>query len=68
MRIGLFIPCFIEAFFPEVGIATLELLGHDNLPTRSRFRLDNPHCDASRLWVIHVVRSAELAVGFPSLS
>jgi L-lactate dehydrogenase complex protein LldE len=26
MRIGLFIPCFIDAFAPEVGIATLELL------------------------------------------
>jgi hypothetical protein len=26
MHIGLFIPCYIEAFFPEVGIATLELL------------------------------------------
>src|SRR5437899_7163611 len=25
-RIGLFIPCYIDAFFPEVGIATLELL------------------------------------------
>jgi hypothetical protein len=23
MRVGLFIPCFIDAFFPEVGIATL---------------------------------------------
>jgi hypothetical protein len=23
MRLGLFIPCYIEAFFPEVGIATL---------------------------------------------
>ena len=32
MRIGLFIPCYIDAFFPEVGIATLELL--------ERFRLD----------------------------
>jgi L-lactate dehydrogenase complex protein LldE len=32
MRIGLFVPCFIDAFFPEVAIATLELLerlGHD---------------------------------------
>jgi len=32
MRIGLFIPCYIDAFIPEVGIATLELLerfGHD---------------------------------------
>jgi L-lactate dehydrogenase complex protein LldE len=26
MRIGLFIPCYVDAFFPEVGIATLELL------------------------------------------
>ncbi|HLQ85245.1 MAG TPA: (Fe-S)-binding protein [Salinisphaeraceae bacterium] len=26
MRIGLFVPCFIDAFYPEVGIATLELL------------------------------------------
>jgi len=32
MGIGLFIPCYIDAFFPEVGIATLELLerfGHE---------------------------------------
>jgi len=31
-RIGLFIPCYIDAFFPEVGVATLELLerfGHE---------------------------------------
>lgn len=26
MRIELFIPCYIDAFFPDVGIATLELL------------------------------------------
>jgi L-lactate dehydrogenase complex protein LldE len=26
MSMGLFIPCYIDAFFPEVGIATLELL------------------------------------------
>jgi len=25
-KVGLFIPCYIDAFFPEVGIATLELL------------------------------------------
>ncbi len=32
MRIGLFIPCFIDAFTPEVGVATLKLLrslGHE---------------------------------------
>ena len=26
MKAALFVPCFIDAFFPEVGIATLELL------------------------------------------
>ena len=26
MRIGLFIPCYIDQFYPQVGIATLELL------------------------------------------
>lgn len=26
MRIGLFVPCYIDAFYPEVAIATLELL------------------------------------------
>jgi Fe-S oxidoreductase len=26
MRTGLFIPCYVDMLFPEVGIATLELL------------------------------------------
>jgi L-lactate dehydrogenase complex protein LldE len=26
MRVGLFIPCYMDAFEPEAGIATLELL------------------------------------------
>ena len=26
VRVGLFIPCYVDAFFPKVGIATLELL------------------------------------------
>lgn len=26
MQIGLFIPCYIDQFYPQVGIATLELL------------------------------------------
>jgi L-lactate dehydrogenase complex protein LldE len=25
MRIGLFVPCYVDAFHPEVGIATLEI-------------------------------------------
>ena len=26
MHVGLFIPCYVDAFEPEVGVATLELL------------------------------------------
>ena len=26
MRVGLFVPCYVDAFHPDVGIATLELL------------------------------------------
>ena len=26
MKIGLFVPCYIDIIYPEVGIATLELL------------------------------------------
>ena len=26
MKVALFVPCFIDAFYPQVGIATLELL------------------------------------------
>src|SRR5580698_10597013 len=39
MRIGLFVPCYIDAFFPEVGIATLELLerlGHEVIYPRDQ--------------------------------
>ena len=26
MRVGLVIPCYVDVFYPEVGVATLELL------------------------------------------
>ena len=26
MRVGLFVPCYIDQFFPDVGLATVELL------------------------------------------
>jgi hypothetical protein len=25
MRVGLFIPCYVDQFYPQVGIATLQL-------------------------------------------
>ena len=37
MRIGLFVPCYIDAFFPEVGIATLELLERFDLDVEYPF-------------------------------
>ena len=48
MRIGLFIPCFIDAFFPEVGIATLELLerfGHEVAYPRDQTCCGQPMAD-----------------------
>ena len=36
MSVGLFIARYIDAFFPEVGIATLELL--ERLTTSRQFR------------------------------
>src|SRR6185437_7307232 len=26
MRVGLFIPCYVDQFYPQVGVATLQLL------------------------------------------
>ena len=28
MKIGLFIPCYVDAVYPEVGLATYKLLKH----------------------------------------
>ncbi len=42
MRIGLFVPCYIDAFFPEVGIATLELL--ERFGHKVEYPLDQTCC------------------------
>src|SRR6516162_9364468 len=42
MRVGLFIPCYIDAFFPAVGIATLELL--ERLGLEVIYPLDQTCC------------------------
>lgn len=42
MKIGLFIPCYVDAFFPEVGIATLELL--EKLGLEVEYPLDQTCC------------------------
>ena len=42
MKLGLFIPCYIDAFFPEVGVATLELL--ERLGCSIEYPLDQTCC------------------------
>jgi L-lactate dehydrogenase complex protein LldE len=42
MKVGLFVPCYIDAFFPEVGIATLELL--ERLGVEVAYPLDQTCC------------------------
>lgn len=42
MRVGLFVPCYVDAFHPEVGIATLELL--ERLGCEVDYPLDQTCC------------------------
>lgn len=42
MRVALFIPCFIDAFYPQVGIASLELL--ERLGVAVDYPLDQTCC------------------------
>jgi L-lactate dehydrogenase complex protein LldE len=42
MKVGLFVPCFIDAFFPEVAIATLELM--ERLGVEVVYPLDQTCC------------------------
>ena len=42
MRVGLFIPCYVDAVFPEVGIATYKLLRHLGLDVE--YPLDQTCC------------------------
>ncbi len=45
MRIGLFVPCYIDAFFPEVGIA---------IASRS-FAQNRTNCANTRKSISHIV-------------
>jgi L-lactate dehydrogenase complex protein LldE len=42
MRTALFIPCYVDAIFPEVGVATLELL--ERLGLEVVYPLDQTCC------------------------
>ena len=42
MRVGLFIPCYIDQFYPQVGIASLQLL--EKLGLRVEYPLKQTCC------------------------
>ena len=42
MKVALFVPCYVDAFFPEVGIASLELL--EKLGVEVDYPLDQTCC------------------------
>lgn len=42
MKVALFVPCYVDAFFPEVGVATLELL--ERLGVQVHYPLDQTCC------------------------
>lgn len=42
MKVALFVPCYVDAFYPEVGIATLELL--ERLGCEVEYPLDQTCC------------------------
>jgi L-lactate dehydrogenase complex protein LldE len=42
IKAGLFIPCYVDAFFPEIGVATLELL--ERLGVDVHYPLDQTCC------------------------
>ncbi len=42
MRVGLFIPCYMDAFEPEVGAATLQLL--EKLGRTDDYPFDQTRC------------------------
>ncbi|MGF1640930.1 MAG: (Fe-S)-binding protein [Rhodospirillales bacterium] len=42
MKVALFVPCFVDAFFPEIGVATLELL--ERLGIEVDYPLDQTCC------------------------
>jgi hypothetical protein len=46
MKIGLFIPCYIDALFPELGIAALEIL--ERLGCLVAYQLDQTCCGQPR--------------------
>jgi hypothetical protein len=63
MKVGLFIPCYIDAFFPEVGIATLERIEACNM-TVATDRLSLRGRERSTLMRPSLAGRPGLAAGF----
>jgi Fe-S oxidoreductase len=56
MRIGLFVPCDVDAFHRDVGIATLELLGRFGIEVEYGPELRSAPAGLRRSWLSRGIR------------
>lgn len=62
MKIGLFVPCYIDQFFPRVGISTLKIL--ENLGYDVEYPLDQTCCGQPMVNSGFVVEGHEVTANF----
>lgn len=62
MRIALFIPCFVDTFFPQVGIATVRILQH--LGLRPEYPEDQTCCGQAHFNAGNISESKDIANHF----
>lgn len=65
MQVGLFVPCFVDAFYPEVAIATLRLLEHLGLDVA--YPAEQTCCGQPQFNAGHTADAADLAQRFCTL-
>ena len=65
MRVGLFVPCFVDALYPDVAIATVRLLDH--LGVTVDYPVDQTCCGQPHFNAGHRDQARKLAVRFARL-
>src|SRR5229473_1440954 len=68
MRVGLFIPCYVDQFYPQVGIATLELLeklGCDVVYPPNQTCCGQPMANSGFEFLTDVLKVDNLDASFP---
>ena len=58
MRVGLMVPCYVDMFYPQVGVATLELLEKLEIGSKAQAKVDVIECNSE----VGFVETAELFV------